>query len=1036
MPVDRKPNESILPRIGLSSESVGRLTAEERSRLLGFLLRWGYLEELHECLDVLIEARPNLVSFLDLRARAYLAEGRLDEALAVMRRRLERRSSVSALVLLARVHLARGDVREAGRIAADLVKTAPDSMTAWGLAVDAALAQGDHQAARVACRRLGELNPGSRSYLRCMVSLHRAEEDWVTATSYAVALLAGGSEMPVSVTDLRMLQDYFRASGDLTRVADIEAELASRYSAELAELSAEGGGALGEAADEPAPESVGERAPEDAAISGLEAVEVSDAEAERIVQAVRDWFGFEDLLPGQLEVLACALRGEDVLAILPTGGGKSLCYQLPALAAESGTTLVVSPLIALMKDQVDSLPGRAGDLVTAINSGLDGDELRHRMQEVQRGHYRLVYAAPERLRQPPFLAALQLAGVNRLVIDEAHCVSVWGHDFRPDYLAIGRAREVLGGPPLLCLTATAPERVRRDILAHLGEMRVIVGEVMRPNLRLEVVRSGNLDEKLQRLVGLCRQESGSGIVYVDTRDRAEELAALLRAQGLSAVHYHAGIADRSGVQDEFMSGQVRIVVATVAFGLGIDKPDIRFIVHFAPPPSLENYYQEAGRAGRDGLPARCVLLYSPSDRGTLTRRAKRDRLTRDYLRAAVAAVERCLQGATSGRVAMAQVQRQLREEDDLKLRVALGFLERAGLLRRDFDVPRGARVRVDLHTIPEGEPELLAFCRAARLRRGQIIDLDLVETARIAGFDPVDLELKLVRWAAEGLVSYRPSGRDLLLELPPSSSEAWDRLGDLLEQHEVIQEQRVSDIAAYAETRRCRHGYVGQYLGGRVVSQCQACDNCVRSEAVDSTLPSEAEQLRQVLQCVADGLWGWGRSSLVGILRGEPTAPARGRDQLGFGSLAYRSRTAVEGMLGRLEGAGLLAARRLAHGGEVLELTGAGDDAIRDPAVLEELTPPTAAPIPSKPDPEPVGPLDEALFQRLRAWRLEAARAQGVAPFIVFADKVLRGIAARRPTSVEELAEVKGVGPYKLAQYGEAVIELCAAVTADAGEAD
>ena len=1030
MPVDPRQNEPVLPRLGLGSESVGGLSAAERSQLLGFLLRWGHFEELHACLDVLIAARPKLVSLQDLRVRAYLAEGRPDEALAVMQRRLDQRASVTARVLLARVHLARGSVTEASRITSDLVQAEPDSVLAWGLAVDAALARGDLPSARAACRNLAGLTPGSRSYLRCMVSVHRAAEDWVTATSYAVALLTSDAEVPVGLADLRMLQEYFQASGDLTRVADIEAELAGRYAAELAELVQAGSGL--ETPALPASEPETEATPATEAISGLGTVEVTDAEAERVREAARDRFGFESLLPGQLEVLACALRGEDVLAILPTGGGKSLCYQLPALVAESGTTLVVSPLIALMKDQLDSLAARAGDLVTAVNSSLDGDELRRRLHEVERGHCRLVYAAPERLRQPPFLAALKLAGVKRLVIDEAHCVSVWGHDFRPDYLAIGRARAVLGDPPLLCVTATAPERVRRDILATMGEMRVIVGDVMRPNLRLEVARTGNLDDKYQRLLALCRQESGSGIVYVDTRDRAEELAALLRAQGLSAVHYHAGIEDRSAVQDEFMSGQARIVVATVAFGLGIDKPDIRFIIHFAPPPSLENYYQEAGRAGRDGLPARCVLMFSPSDRATLTRRAKRDLLSQVYLRSVHAAVEACLQGERTGHLAMSQLQRELREEDELKVRVALSFLERAGLLRRDFDVPRGARVRVDLQWIPEGEPELLAFCRAARLRRGQMVSLDLVETAREAGFDPVDLELQLVRWAAEGLLTYRPAGRDILLELPVASTQAWDRLAELLEQHQLIQAQRVSDIAAYAETRRCRHGYVGQYLGGRVVSKCQACDNCKASKVAAAVLPSEAEQLREVLQCVADGLWGWGRVSLVHILRGDPGAPGRGRDQLGFGALAYRSRSAVEGMLARLEEAGLLTARRLDHGGEVLELTEAGDDAIRDPAVLGELTRPTVEPIRSKLGPEPVGPLDEALFQRLRAWRLEVARAQGVAPFIVFSDKALRAIAARGPSTLEELAEAKGVGPAKLAQYGEAVIEVCRAFTADA----
>ncbi|MFQ6102602.1 MAG: RecQ family ATP-dependent DNA helicase, partial [Anaerolineae bacterium] len=641
----------LLDQLVLTPQQTLQLSSNDRSRLLNFLLRWDHAEEVHACLDVLIPRNPTLVSLLDLRVRALLAQGRPDDALAVMQKRLRLKSSLTARTLLARVHLAQGDVQTAHQIARTLTEENEDSVTAWGLLGQVELARGDTQAALNAYRRLGELRPYGRAYLLGMLSLYQALDDWVTASGYAVRLLrTADEETPLSVTYLRRLRDHFRASGEETRVADLEAELERRYADELAELRV---------ALSPTPRArpavpiarPEEEPPPDEFLPTFDQVPVTDEERARITEAARRLFGFETLLPGQLETIACVLRGEDVLTILPTGGGKSLCYQLPALLAERGTTLVISPLIALMKDQVDSLPRRVGRRATTINSSLQGDELRRRMGQAADGAYRLVYAAPERLRQPPFLHALRQAGVDRLVIDEAHCVSVWGHDFRPDYLTIGQARQALGNPPLLAMTATAPPRVRRDIIKHLGDLRIIAGDVTRPNLQLEVFHARHADDKLRHLLAFCQAEPGSGIVYAGTRARCEELAALLRAHGVVAGHYHAGITDRAGVQDDFMAGRIRVVVATVAFGLGIDKPDIRFIVHFVPPPSLEAYYQEAGRAGRDGLPARCLLMYAPYDRATLTRRARQDVLPIEFLRAVYAAVKRRLGGVSSGRVA-------------------------------------------------------------------------------------------------------------------------------------------------------------------------------------------------------------------------------------------------------------------------------------------------------------------------------------------------------------------------------------------------
>lgn len=926
----------ILEQLGLSVERVSELESRQLTRLLNFLLRWDEIPALQACLEALIPRNPTLVSLLDLRVQALQAESRYDEAVALMRQRLARKDSFTAQSLLAHVHLAQQDLNAAHAIAQAAIRQEPGSYTAWALLAEVEVARGDLDAALQANQRVQQLRPGNRSYLLNMVSIYQAREDWVTASGYAVRLLNLVDEQEyLPITSLRRLRDYFQASHEATRVADLDAQLQQAYASDLDAQRAHFA--------EMRPASPADSAAPTAApaefLPTFDQVPVTDEERRRITEAAHRLFGFDELLPGQIETMACVLRGEDVLTILPTGGGKSLCYQLPALLAEQGVTLVISPLIALMKDQLDSLPERLRPRATTINSSLEGDELRQRLE--QAGAYRLIYAAPERLRQPVFLHAIRRAGINCLVVDEVHCVSAWGHDFRPDYLALGKARAALGQPQLLAMTATAPPRVRQDILRHLSadaasasDARIVAGDITRPNLQLEVFHARNADDKLQRLLAFCQAESGSGIIYAGTRDRCETLAALLQRQGMSAIHYHAGIANRDAVQDAFMTGRARIVVATIAFGMGIDKPDIRFIVHFAPPPALEAYYQEAGRAGRDGLPAHCLLMYAPTDRGTLTRRLHDDALTVEFLRAVYAAVQKRLNGQPRARVALGDLERDL-QADDVQIRVALSLLEEAGLLRRGPDVPRAAQVRLALAETPH-DPALAAFCAAARLRSEQWLSLDLAQVAQESGL-PLDmLELQLLDWADKGWLDWRFSGRDLLLERLPPPSDAPARVSALLERYETIAAQRVDEITAYARTTRCRHGYLNAYLGGRAIQKCAACDNCVQIQATTvDDLPDASVQYRAILACLASTQWGWGRRNLGYILRGDAKAPARMHTHPSFGALAYRSPAAIGQLLQRLEHANLISARQLDHGGAVLELTPAGRAALENPAGLE-----------------------------------------------------------------------------------------------------
>jgi ATP-dependent DNA helicase RecQ len=334
--------------------------------------------------------------------------------------------------------------------------------------------------------------------------------------------------------------------------------------------------------------------------------------------SLRKHFGFDGFRAGQLEVISALLEGKDAVVVMPTGSGKSLCYQLPAMML-SGATLVVSPLIALMKDQVDAL--RARDLpATFINSSITPAEQHARIDALRRREFKLVYVAPERFRSGRFVEALQRAGISLFAVDEAHCISTWGHDFRPDYLKLKAAIKSLGSVQTLALTATATPYVRSDIIQQLGLVKppTFVSGFDRPNLSIEVIHTEKEREKIAHIKRLALTHKGSGIIYASTRKAVEQVAAKLQEQGLGVAAYHAGMGDavRIRAQEDFMSGRAQMIVATNAFGMGIDKPDIRFVAHYQMPGSIEAYYQEIGRAGRDDLPSDCVLLFNYVDKNT------------------------------------------------------------------------------------------------------------------------------------------------------------------------------------------------------------------------------------------------------------------------------------------------------------------------------------------------------------------------------------------------------------------------------------
>ena len=334
-----------------------------------------------------------------------------------------------------------------------------------------------------------------------------------------------------------------------------------------------------------------------------------------LTDLLRRKFRLRRLRPGQQEVIESVLAGRDTLAIMPTGAGKSLCYQLPGLQMK-GTTIVVSPLISLMKDQADKLGERGLD-AAAVNSTLGVRERRKALARIRRREADFVFTTPEQLADPDFLEKLKQTPIDLFVVDEAHCITQWGHDFRPAYHGLGAVLRELGNPTLLALTATATEEVVEDIAKQLGRprMRVLNAGVYRPNLYFEVLQTTNAAEKNQALLEVVRS-GGAGIIYCATVRAAKAVHAWLLDQGEKALLYHGqlGVRERTECQDAFMSGGAQLMVATNAFGMGIDRQDIRYVLHYQLPGSLEAYYQEAGRAGRDGDEARCALLYDHADR--------------------------------------------------------------------------------------------------------------------------------------------------------------------------------------------------------------------------------------------------------------------------------------------------------------------------------------------------------------------------------------------------------------------------------------
>ncbi len=542
--------------------------------------------------------------------------------------------------------------------------------------------------------------------------------------------------------------------------------------------------------------------------------------------ALKKHFGYDDFRAGQREVIEKLLSGKNLLGAFPTAFGKSICYQLPGLMLP-WLTIIISPLISLMKDQVDALRGQGIGSAGFLNSSLTPEEYQQELTRLENGEIKLLYVSPERFRSRRFLNSLKSREVSLFVVDEAHCISQWGHDFRPDYLALRTAVQAVKPYSVALFTATATPEVREDIVKQLKveKCEILIQGVERPNLRFSVCEVPGEPEKYQLLAKQLEQLTGKGIVYAGTRRQTEEIAAYLKGKGYRVDFYHGAReeSERTGVQEAFFDNTaagIEIVVATNAFGMGIDKPDIRYVIHWTIAGSLEHYYQEAGRAGRDSKDSECILFFCSGDRRLQEYFMKGSAPNKPDLLKLLKLVE---DSPSVGKFHLVKVQEMesASDVDESRIRVGISYLEKLGFLQRLCNIP--SSITVNLIEDSNGQSRVLESLRDQS--KIQVIDF-----CQEHNLHPNELMDELTDLQNDGYLRYSGAENMVLIELYHGSKLFKNISEDEVGEKQYIQNKRyqLDQMIRYARTDRCRGQVVRRYFGESVNSdyRCNICDIC------------------------------------------------------------------------------------------------------------------------------------------------------------------------------------------------------------------